>query len=675
MSVTAEQLEKIYSEIQEKFLASTLVDIQPMEGDPPETYRITYNFTGKSRNDAGEVIESTGHIVDIAIPFGFPHFSPNCRPVSPIFHPDFTADAIAIGDFWTAKSRLPALIEHIGEMINGTFYSTANGFNDEAMAWYLKNCDQFPLSSLQWDESRQPQSVEKSAPLVKKPAEQEKVQKNGSNPPDAERQDKREKSSLFASFSRKMVLLTAALSLGTGLAATLYFWAEKNIEKAETLLQDCTSSLAKREYQAASSACSSAREAAQRIVLLFPAKKAELSVSVTTILQSEALKLGLAGKISIDGKPYPIHVAENILAYRQKREHADSIYLAQQFQQAATEYAAALQLADKGSFLEPQARQMLETLTESARFHAALQLAEQQKEAGEWSAMRQTTEKARELLNRLSRTEKTQFGPVVLLKELESRFGMAQQDADDALNQGKWAKAISSYNTVLQLARQQPNMPPAELQEIRNRQARASLYQSLEQGNNSFLGRKWNEAIAAYTQANAILTDPTLTLFAKEKSERHNRRLKKIILQAAIVRDQESIKELLSNDELTSARDMYRKVLKLIRSSTFQKEKEFTRVEQEILNKIKNLDHQLYRNGKKAYLEKNYRELFTSFYQNLDEKSLQPPDITIVEEDDNALLFRLECTEKRAGSRPLTLLMTCRYDKKSGKWSIVADSQ
>lgn len=150
MSAAPNQLVEIYRQLQERFSSSQAISISSMKGDPPDRYEITYNIKGLSK-PAGEVVETTGHVVEIAIPFGFPHFPPSCKPKSDIFHPDFDPAAICLGDFWLQDRQLPDLIVFIGRMLNGELYSKDNAFNEEACIWYQVHHEKFPLAEVAWE--------------------------------------------------------------------------------------------------------------------------------------------------------------------------------------------------------------------------------------------------------------------------------------------------------------------------------------------------------------------------------------------------------------------------------------------------------------------------------------------------------------------------------------------
>ena len=154
MSASPSQLDEIYKQIREHFVSHPAISVRPTKGDPPDHYEITYTITGMTKRDEGKIVESIDHLVELAIPFGFPHFPPSCKPKSDIFHPDFDPAAICLGDFWEQDRTLPDLIIHIGQMINGEFYSTTNAFNEEAAEWYLDNATKFPLAHINWGNDR-----------------------------------------------------------------------------------------------------------------------------------------------------------------------------------------------------------------------------------------------------------------------------------------------------------------------------------------------------------------------------------------------------------------------------------------------------------------------------------------------------------------------------------------
>jgi hypothetical protein len=148
MAILSEQLEAIFQEIKTNFAHHQQIQVTPIAGDPPEQYRVTYHLQGFCKNDGEEIQICPDHIIKITLPFGFPHFPPNCTPESPVFHPDFDQAAICIGEFWGKNPSLAELIIYIGRMLCGEIYSNNNAFNEEAAAWYKDNQDKLPLDTI-----------------------------------------------------------------------------------------------------------------------------------------------------------------------------------------------------------------------------------------------------------------------------------------------------------------------------------------------------------------------------------------------------------------------------------------------------------------------------------------------------------------------------------------------
>jgi len=147
MNKTSNQLETVFQEVGDYFANTHRIIVTPDEGNPPDRYTITYQIQGICKESNTDVYSCDTHVVSISLPFGFPHFPPNCLPESPTFHPDFDSSAICVGDAWEDDKSIVQLILHIGKMIAGEIYSKSNAFNDEAAEWYNTHKDQLPFDS------------------------------------------------------------------------------------------------------------------------------------------------------------------------------------------------------------------------------------------------------------------------------------------------------------------------------------------------------------------------------------------------------------------------------------------------------------------------------------------------------------------------------------------------
>ena len=147
MNTTSNHLEEIFQEVNGYFASVPGITVTAGDGSPPEQYTVTYNISGACKEDSGEITTCNKHVISISLPFGFPHFPPNCLPESNTFHPDFDSSAICIGNAWEESKSVVKLILYIGHLIGGQTYSTTNAFNEEAAAWYTANSEQLPFDT------------------------------------------------------------------------------------------------------------------------------------------------------------------------------------------------------------------------------------------------------------------------------------------------------------------------------------------------------------------------------------------------------------------------------------------------------------------------------------------------------------------------------------------------
>jgi hypothetical protein len=117
------------------------------EGNPPERYQLEYQVAGLRQMDEQlEVVRS--HLVEIALPLGYPRMPPQCRMLTPVFHPNIAPHAICIGDHWSAGEPLWSTVARIGEMLAYQSYNTKSPLNGEAARWVEQHQDRLPLDQI-----------------------------------------------------------------------------------------------------------------------------------------------------------------------------------------------------------------------------------------------------------------------------------------------------------------------------------------------------------------------------------------------------------------------------------------------------------------------------------------------------------------------------------------------
>src|SRR5277367_3746609 len=124
-----------------------LVQITGTAGLPPEIYRITYNLRGLYVSNTGEILERNIHVLEVNLSLGYPRRAPQCRMLTPVFHPNFDDATVCIGDFWAASEGLDDLVLRIGRMITYQEYNTKSPLNGLAAKWAAQNTKLLPIDA------------------------------------------------------------------------------------------------------------------------------------------------------------------------------------------------------------------------------------------------------------------------------------------------------------------------------------------------------------------------------------------------------------------------------------------------------------------------------------------------------------------------------------------------
>lgn len=141
-----------------------LIQITGKAGMPPEIYRFTYNIKGLYVAGSGEILERDTHILEVNLTLGYPRRAPQCRMLTPVFHPNFDNSMVCIGDFWAASEGLDDLIIRIGRMIAYQEYNTKSPLNGLAAKWAAQNTDLLPIDARPIAPPLKQQEQESSAP-------------------------------------------------------------------------------------------------------------------------------------------------------------------------------------------------------------------------------------------------------------------------------------------------------------------------------------------------------------------------------------------------------------------------------------------------------------------------------------------------------------------------------
>src|SRR5258708_31793290 len=129
----------------QKFAGWPLIQIPGTAGMPPEVYRFAYYIKGLFVAANGEIQERQQHYLEVNLSLGYPRRAPQCRMLTPVFHPNFDDSSVCIGDFWAASESLDDLIIRIGRMISYQEYNTKSPLNGLAAKWAAQNGSLLPV--------------------------------------------------------------------------------------------------------------------------------------------------------------------------------------------------------------------------------------------------------------------------------------------------------------------------------------------------------------------------------------------------------------------------------------------------------------------------------------------------------------------------------------------------
>jgi ubiquitin-protein ligase len=138
---------------------------------PPEVYRIQYSIKGLYVSPDGQILERDSHMLEVNLTLGYPRRAPQCRMLTPVFHPNFDESSVCIGDFWAASESLDDLIVRIGRMIAYQEYNTKSPLNGLAAKWAAEHTSLLPVDARPLAPSQQlPVSGDAPADLQTEPS-------------------------------------------------------------------------------------------------------------------------------------------------------------------------------------------------------------------------------------------------------------------------------------------------------------------------------------------------------------------------------------------------------------------------------------------------------------------------------------------------------------------------
>jgi ubiquitin-protein ligase len=145
LSPRIRRLKLDYEQLQKRLNGWPLIKIAGTAGLPPEIYRFQYLIRGLFVAAGGAIVERAEHLLEVNLSLGYPRRAPQCRMLTPVFHPNFDDSSVCIGDFWAASESLDDLIIRIGRMIAYQEYNTKSPLNGLAAKWAAQHTHLLPV--------------------------------------------------------------------------------------------------------------------------------------------------------------------------------------------------------------------------------------------------------------------------------------------------------------------------------------------------------------------------------------------------------------------------------------------------------------------------------------------------------------------------------------------------
>lgn len=138
-----------YENIRNEFAGHKHIRVEPVMGNPPEKYIVTYRLKGlKWDGSLGRPVETSFHQVEVYLHSEYPREKPQFILLTGIFHPNFSDQYICIGDFWSAGQTVVDAIVQIGEMIQYRKYNYKSPLSAQAARWARENENYFPIGNI-----------------------------------------------------------------------------------------------------------------------------------------------------------------------------------------------------------------------------------------------------------------------------------------------------------------------------------------------------------------------------------------------------------------------------------------------------------------------------------------------------------------------------------------------
>ena len=689
MAVSSSQLANEYEEIRKRFAASPYIQIAATAGTPPESYEVVYHVKGVSGLTDGRPVTVDNHRVHIVLPFGYPHFPPNCKPLTPIFHPDFDPDAICIGDFWNSSRSLPDLIVHIARLISYQTYSRQDVFNREALDWAMANGDLLPLDSTDFgalplvsaaeeeelllEISEMPEAVAEEFLQAAAGEEEEEMAAGDGLPPvppppqtdKSPRGRARKRAGTGSGRIGKVLAVVAGVALLLAcVAAGLLFLDLRHFAAAQRQWGGVAALVGENRFAEADQQMKEALAGLDKVRFLKKTEKQALREEVDRLSGAPEFQAGLQGKILVNGRYITAQQQQEIAAVNDLLGKGRELADAGRWREAAEAYDKAAARTPALGDLAPMPTDQLQALLNRCRLQAQIQEGNTLRAGQKWEEALQRFIEARKILDILPDEDLAATRSEVQAIISEVSFAASVEQGDRFYAARQWSQAAAGYEAALQVVDKGRGDLAQTIKKIEGLHAVAGFNSFHETGLQDFQAGRWDAAIRNLGKSEGLLAGARAAGGARDITPQA---IKRKILSATVKRDEAAVAAYVTGEKYDQAGKTLQALVAAVDRSGLATEKEFAAARNSAVERIRDYQFQHEIQQKIAYLLGRYEAIFKDFFPSAARSNLSEPKITYVKQQGSLLIFNMQCQEENRQQR-FTLEMNYQYDTASGKW-------
>ncbi|MFZ5769910.1 MAG: hypothetical protein ACOY4W_00640 [Thermodesulfobacteriota bacterium] len=675
MSVSSSQLANEFEEIKSRFSASPYIRITATAGNPPESYEITYRVKGISQVVGDQAVIVDNHRVSIVLPFGYPHFPPNCKPLTPIFHPDFDPDAVCIGDFWNSSHSLAELIVHIGRLICYQTYGREDVFNREALEWALAHGELLPLDRADFSlQTPEPQQSVAAAPAQAAPSPDMTTPAAEGQPPPAStpaagrrKKPGRAAGKIPAGINRKPLLtIICGVVLLAAAAGALLVLDLRHYQGAVQKWAGVAALVKEGNYTEADAQVKAVQALLDKLRFLKKGEKQALLQEVGKLTDSREFKEGLQGRILVKGRYISVGQLQEINAVNGLLARARELADAGKWQESDQAYARAAEKNAALGELAPLPLDQLEALSAKSRLQGRLEAARQFRSRHQWEQAQDSLQEAMAVLVGMPQDEQQEAaGNEIRTMMTEVTFAAAVARGDQLFADRQWSQAADSYESALQQALGQGGDLARQAAKIAGQRDVARFNFSYEAGLQDFSQGRWDAASANLQKSEALLAAARAAGGARDISQEMIRRK---TVTATVKAREAAVTAHVAEENYSRAVKELEAMINAIDRGKLGADREFAAARQSAAERIGRYRFLNDIQQKIAFLLSRYEAIFKDFFPSAARSKLSDPQISFVRQEGRLLIFRMQCLEESRRQK-FTLEMHYQYDTSAKQWS------